>query len=411
MEGAKAKLKVLTIALIVFACVAHAGAQPVDENSEVDRLVKLAQQWEDRSSDLLWSWTYDVYVWFTDRYVPNQDVYPKGAASRKGLEIQICKRGQQVVISGQFPTFGLPPSLASRLAQSYTQQFGAKQVHLPTEPIGGTVDILSMYEDKLGVEYTIPRPTTPPPHQSGAAMPPPPPMPVEIWKSATECRRQRNLSSTGEETLFITLLTMDNPLRLYTDAWQIATATSQTVTLEANSPAGWANTTLRVVLQKGSGRLLRYEILAGIPALPDIWTIRGFTTYSGIMVPAHVTRKRVVRFDDRWMHILYSFSLKSVSHAARCNFHLPLGSIVVDYRLAGNVTFENHAEPTVLQRAVQYRWSGSIPDEFNLRRMAYEQGKLPSAGRGLRATWALFVPGVLLLVVAIYLYRRMRPSV
>ncbi|GIV21584.1 MAG: hypothetical protein KatS3mg023_3335 [Armatimonadota bacterium] len=405
-------MKGFVTVLVVLGLVAYVGAQPVYQNSEVGRLAKLAQQWEDRSGDLLWKWTYDVYVWFTERSTSERDVHapPKGAAYRKGLRVEICKRGQQVVVSGEFPTFGLPPSLASLLAKNYSQRFGAKRVHLSTEPIGGTVDTLCVFTDKLAIEYSVPRSTPPPVPQSGDAVPPPPLLPVQIWSSSTECRRQRNLSGVGEQTLFMTVLSLDNPLRMYTSEWQVETTTPQTVILRSTSPPGWANSTIRMVIQRDSGRLLRYEILSGTPVMPDVWQIQRFTTYSGMVVPSYVTRKRVVPFDNLWMHILYRFSLKSVSKAAGCDFHLPLGNTVVDYRLIDNVTFENHVEPNVQQHAVQYRWSGSVPEEAALKRMAYEQGKLPSAGKGLRATWALFVPGVLLLVLAIYFYRRMRQT-
>jgi hypothetical protein len=413
LGGGKATLKGFVTVLVVLGLVAYVGAQPVYQNSEVGRLAKLAQQWEDRSGNL-WKWTCDVYAWFTEHYTSERDVYapPKGAAHRKGLRIEICKRGQQVVISGEFPTFGLPPSLASRLAQGYSQRFGAQQVHLPTKPIGGTVDILCVCMDKLAIEYSVPHSTPPPVFQSGNVVPPPPPppLPVEIWDSATECRRQRNLAGVGEQTLFMMVLSMDNPLRMYTSEWQVEATTPQTVILRSTSPPGWANTTIRAVMQRDSGRLLRYEILSGTPVMPDVWQIQRCTTYSGMKVPSSVTRKRVIPFDNLWLHILYRFSLESVSPAAGCDFHLPLGTTVVDYRLIDNVTFENHVEPDVQQRAVQYRWDGSVPEEAVLGRMAYEQGKLPSAGKGLRATWALFVPGVLLLVLAIYLYRRMRQT-
>lgn len=415
LGGGKAKLKGFITALVVFGLVASVGAQPVYQNSEVGRLAKLAQQWEDRSSDLLWEWTYDVYAWLTESDNPDKDSLAphKGADHRKGLKIEICKRGQQVVVSGEFPTFGLPPSVAERLTQSYSQQFGAKQVHLPTKPLGGTVHTLCVWTDKLGIEYSVPRSSPLPPalSSSGVAPPPPPPLPVEIWKSATECRRQRNLSQVGEQTLFMMVLSMDNPLRMYTSDWQVETTTPETVILKSTSPPGWTNATIRMAIRRDSGRLLRYEILPGTPVRPDVWQIHRFTTYSGVLVPSYVTRKRVVPFDNLWLHILYRFSLKSVSPAEGCDFHLPLGTTVVDYRLIDNVTFENYVEPTVQQRTVQYRWDGSVPEETALRRIAYEQGKLPSAGKGLRATWALLVPGVLLLVLAIYLYRRMRQSV
>lgn len=208
------------------------------------------------------------------------------------------------------------------------------------------------------------------------------------------------------------VLSMDNPLRLYTSEWQVETLTPQTVILRSTSPPGWANTTIRVAVQKDTGRLLRYEIIpAGTPVRPDVWQIHRFKPYSGMMVPSYVTRKKVVPFDNLWLHILYRFSLKSVSPAGGCDFHLPLGNTVVDYRLIDNVTFDNHVEPDVQQRAVQYRWDGAVPEENVLRRMAYEQGKLPSAGKGLRATWALLVPAVLLLALALFLYRRMRQTV
>jgi len=82
----------------------------------------------------------------------------------------------------------------------------------------------------------------------------------------------------------------------------------------------------------------------------------------------------------------------------------------MDYRLVKGVTFENCANPEVQQGVVQYRWEGSLPSEGDLRRMAYEQGKLPGTGFGFRVTWVVFVPGLLLIALAIYLYRRARQT-
>jgi hypothetical protein len=130
----------------------------------------------------------------------------------------------------------------------------------------------------------------------------------------------------------------------------------------------------------------------------------------GVRVPCYVTRRQVSRFEDEWCHTLEEFHLKSLSRTSSCDFELPLERFVMDYRLVKDVTFENCANPEVQQGVVQYRWEGSLPSERDLRRMAYEQGKLPGTGFGFRVTWVVFVPGLLLIALAIYLYRRARQT-
>lgn len=410
-------LKVMLPLIVLMGIVVHTGAQPTQQDTIVDRASQMAQQWEERSNNHLWVWTYDVSVWFTDGSRPGLDVRvpPKGAFHRKGLEIRICKHGQQVVVSGEFPSFGVPPSLAKLMAERLGEQYGAKEVHLPTEPISGALTILSVYVNKLGIVYMVPPPIAPPPPAfAGSAtppLPPPPPLPAQVWNCNTDCRRQRDLSSVGEQTLFMMVLSMDNPLRLYTSEWRVASTSPRTITLVSSNPREWGHSSIQVVLQRDTGRLLRYELLIGSPPVPVLsWQIHKFATHSGMLVPSVVTRKHVTRYDSLWMHKLYQFSLKSVSKTSQCDFQLPMGNSVVDYRLIDGVSFDNCLEPDIQQRTVQYRWSGSVPSETALKRMAYEQGKLPSAGKGLRATWVLFIPGMLMVVLAIYFYRRMRQS-
>jgi len=405
------------LALVVSLLFVQARAQGIDASGEVRRMMQLADEREKESNGYVWVWRYSVSVWYSKDFRVGRDVRipPKGAAQRKSLEIRICKHGQRVVISGEFPVFGTPPSLAKRMTEHLSKQFGTKEVRFASQPISGTKKILTVFDNRVGISHATPLLIPPPPgSQWGTAVPPPsspPPLPVEIWECAAECRRERDIAGIGEQTLYTMVLSMDNPLRLYTNSWKLESTTAQAVTLSTASPPGWHDMSIRVSLERATGHLLRYDRKPSYLPIPSLsWQIHKFTDYSGVRVPCYVTRRQVSRFEDEWCHTLEEFHLKSLSRTSSCDFELPLERFVMDYRLVKDVTFENCANPEVQQGVVQYRWEGSLPSERDLRRMAYEQGKLPGTGFGFRVTWVVFVPGLLLIALAIYLYRRARQT-
>lgn len=403
------------IAMLVATMVPAPGsAQTSNDEREVRRLHQMAQRWEERSKGYLWVWDLTTSVWFSSGSDPmhNIRVPPKGAKQKKNLRISICKDAQQVVVTGSLPTFGLPVELARRLQATLAAEHGAKDIYLPTEAIAGRTTIVRVYRGRIGISYDVPLPNRPPRGSTmGNRTPPPPPLPITVWQCKTECRRQRDISAVGEESLFMAMLSMENPFRLFGCEWKITSRSRDTVTLSCIEPAGWEGNVVRITVDRHTGQLRQYEILsAEHETLSLSWRIH-YSSRNGLFVPTYATRKVVQRESGRWKHFLYQFSLNRLSKTSTCDFQLPIGNLVMDYRLSVGVTFDNFGTPDILKHVVQYRWDGSLPNDLELKRKAYQQGKLPSAGKGLRATWALLVPGVLLLALALFLYRRMRQTV
>lgn len=385
-----------TVVLTVTTC-----AQPsVRERGEVLRLYRLAQERERRAENHTWVWEYSVSVWFTGSMQPAQNQYlpPKNSFHQRGMLITICKQNGRVVVSAHLPSLTPPPDVISRLPNLLVA---------PSKPVSSVSSILRVYMGNIGIAYEVPPP--PPPLPSNVAPPPLPPLPIMVWRCDSECRRWRDLARVTE---LVVLLSMDNPLGIYRCNWNTIAMDNETVTISCSSPSCWRRVVVQVSLDKRTGLLRDYVVFAGSTTPHLSGQVVKYARREDMVVPSEVVVKRVMRYGTDWQHVLYRYSLRSVSKTGRCDFRLPTGSPTIDYRLVDEcISPWTLGEPHIERQAVNYDWPGYLPDEKELKSMAYKQGKLPSAGKGLRATWVLFLPGLLLFVLAWYLYRRMRESV
>jgi len=145
------------------------------------------------------------------------------------------------------------------------------------------------------------------------------------------------------------------------------------------------------------------------------WQVERYRRVSGILLPAEVRAVWQTRPDAR--HELPNkravFRLVSVGRTPQpVGVDMPAGTPVQDFRL---IDYWNMLNVVGVRMAdeefVDYRWQGQLPDENALRTLALQQGKLPGGRARIRAAWVIFLPGLLLLAVAWYFYRRMRRTV
>lgn len=98
---------------------------------------------------------------------------------------------------------------------------------------------------------------------------------------------------------------------------------------------------------------------------------------------------------------LVSVTPSSPSAVKSVEEHLTRGDLVVDFRLAGEIT----DSPMILKESLDYRFEQHLPSVEKLKQLAYQRGNLvpPETPRRRYSLW-LFVPAALFFLAAAYLY-------
>lgn len=171
---------------------------------------------------------------------------------------------------------------------------------------------------------------------------------------------------------------------------------------------------LRIRLHKNGGTPEAIEQYSEKWQYQVSWQVKRFKRVFGLLFPEEVIATWRTRPDVR--HELPNkravFRLVRVERTPKpIRIDIPAGTPVQDF---GIIDYWDLLNVVGIRMAdgdfVNYRWQGELPDKSALRALALQQGKLPGQKPRVRATWILFLPGLLLIVLGWYLYRRIRQS-
>ena len=151
---------------------------------------------------------------------------------------------------------------------------------------------------------------------------------------------------------------------------------------------------LRVEMRKPDALPLSIEALSSKTQSRHVYHIAGTRKVDGAEVPLIIQHEWSPR--SRTVQQRTTYELKAFEQLSEEEIpvEMPLGTEVNDYRLG---------------EGISYLWSGRLPSEEELKRLAYQQGYLlpPETPRQRYSPW-LFVPAVVFFVTAAYLYWRQR---
>lgn len=168
---------------------------------------------------------------------------------------------------------------------------------------------------------------------------------------------------------------------------------------------------LRIRVLSKNGSPVAIERYSSKTPYKVTWHVVHYKQVAGILCPAKVQAVWQTRPDEQVLPNKRAvFELVSVKRTpGPIPIRIPQGTPVQDFRTLAYWDILNVLGVRINnEEFVHYTWQGQIPDKSLLRALAWQQGKLPGKGVGIRATWVLFIPGVLLLALAIYWYRRIR---
>lgn len=229
-------------------------------------------------------------------------------------------------------------------------------------------------------------------------------LPVMVWSCPSNCRRYTDplqfILMDGEMHC---VLAGDSVFSLHECTWQ-AEPHVRGVLIICNNAAGHTRLPHRVeiLLNREHGYAVEHirVYTAGQPSLTC--RVLSWKRMDGIWIPSKVHVRRMVgtmAVSD------FQLTLKEVVRTGELEIEVPQGTDVVDHRLLGRAA---RVEPgNWMYDYVQYRWQGAVPSEARLRALAFEQGKLPNVS-GRRLSYVLLLPGILLIAIGVYLYRRLR---
>lgn len=238
------------------------------------------------------------------------------------------------------------------------------------------------------------------------------PVPGDVLSSINSCRYEAFVFPPGE--FFYGYFAATNPLAWLDTEWEVVNTDAKQWVLKARLPKPLS----AVLYPEVNARLTLSRPHAGSPAVLEldyggikkVYRTTKFMQLQGYWLPSEV--RYTASTHSGWMHQESILRLVEVRDTESVKIDVPIRTQVNDFRLAGpRLNYQECITVMNEQKNVTYFWEGRLPDIVELKRLAFEQGKLPPAHQAVRFSWWLIVPGVLLIVWAFLTYWRWRRKV
>lgn len=304
------------------------------------------------------------------RQSPKLDVYSIG--------VVIARQGSKTVVQGDLPDFQSPARMEAQSQPPTVSPF------------------LLLYEDNKALYYRDI-------DESKS-------FPAMAWKCPQPCTHYMHPAVSLIRPSFFNFLAGTNPLKGFGGVWRLVSENSEEVFLECVKPPSLYSHLRAYFSKKYGGALIRMEQFDGDRPLdiPHIsWEVKRFKKVGDRWIPVEVYTIIRVGIKNPISVTEYKWKLEKIDTTSQTDLNIPKGKEVNDYRLVSSL-FTNELMWKHMNDGVSYNWQGSLPSEAELRRMAFEQGKLPPSPRGERASWVLLIPAFILLGLAAYFYKTMR---
>jgi hypothetical protein len=236
--------------------------------------------------------------------------------------------------------------------------------------------------------------------------------PALVWKCSDSSiyfpSPSLNVALKRPEPCDFVLMTGANPLKLYGADFQLVKIIGEQYILKSSPLKGiHFSCYLRLTLDSRYGfSPSSIEMFMGQATVPEkVWRVtRHRSVNADIWLPSEIE----YHSNSQGHKQVIKFVLNSFNDSREVVMELPTGFPVGDMRLIN----ENPTERDSIQRGdkmIRYSWTGQVPSEVELRQMAFTQGKL-DRHQGVRMSWLLLLPGLFLLGLAVYFYRKMQTN-
>lgn len=310
--------------------------------------------------------------------------------SRYHIYANVMRKGDQTLLKGSMPIFSNPSPTEKSIELARTRSY------------------MVYFEQNSALFYDYSESSD----QSLAPSTPKSPYPPAIvWKCPDSCLNYAHPKEVLIRPELFVFLSCKYPFTILGCEWKVLSENSDQIILECFNSPGLLYSRIRATFsKKHSGALLRIQLFSGdretkVPTV--LWESMRFRRENGFWIPAKVHTVIRVGIKNPISVTEYEWKLEKIESTSQTELDIPKGAEIYDYRLVSNL-FTNELMWRHMNEGVSYGWTGSLPSETELRKMALEQGKLPPNPQGSRATWVLLIPAFILLGLAVYFYKSMQ---